>query len=56
MELEETLQELFDYFHIGQEGWPVATVYHGGEFITGIIDDELYEILTKLAELHEEIG
>lgn len=56
-ELEETLEELFRYFQLGEEEWPMIPVYSRGQFYHGIIEDELYEVLTRLVELvNEERG
>jgi len=54
-ELEETLKELFSYFQLAEVEWPMACVYTQGEYISGVIDDDLYNILTRLVELHEEL-
>ena len=54
-ELAETLEELFQYFELDSEEWPMLPVYSGGEFVHGVIDDELYRILTELKELKVEL-
>lgn len=54
-ELAELLEELFSYFELDEQEWPMLGVYSGGEFVHGIIDDELYRILTELRELKGEL-
>jgi hypothetical protein len=53
-ELSEAITELLNYFEMDGENWPMVSVYSGGEYTSGVIDDELYGILTNISELRDE--
>lgn len=54
-ELKQVIEELLDYFQMDEPDWPLISIYSKGEFISGVIDDELYSILTQLGELKDEL-
>ena len=54
-ELREAIQELLNYFEMSSPEWPMVSVYTEGEYVTGVIDDELYSILSLLGELKDEL-
>lgn len=53
-ELLELVGELLDYFEMEEEEWPMISVWTGGEFVSGVVADELYEVLTNLKEIWDE--
>lgn len=54
-ELSETLDELYEYFELKLGEWPMISVATEDGYISGVIDDHLYQILIRLYEIHEKI-
>lgn len=53
-ELVELVEELFQYFDLDYTDNPVCSVYSQGAFYTGVVEEDLELILTKLKEYIEE--
>jgi hypothetical protein len=48
-ELEEACEDLISYFELDTSTeWPMIRVYSEGEFVSGVVSDELYEILIRI--------
>lgn len=54
-ELLGLLDELLEYFELDSEEWPMVSVYSGGEYISGVIDDDLYRILVNIKEVKDDL-
>jgi len=54
-ELFSLSEDLFDYFELEGGEWPMMSIYSGGDFYRGVIDDELYNLLTQLYTIIEEL-
>lgn len=52
-EVWDITHELSDYFQLETGDWPMISLYSSGEYVSGIIDDELKDILDRLRELRE---
>lgn len=53
-ELSQLLDELLGYFELSEEGYPTATVFVNGRFISGMVSDELHAILMAIKEAKED--
>lgn len=51
---DELVDELLDYFEMSEDNYPTVSVWSGGQFVTGVVSDELYGILFALKELRDD--
>jgi len=58
-ELKEVLEEILRYFDLFEdedmEEWPMVSIYSGGRYYRGVVEDELYDVLIKLKEIHDNL-
>lgn len=58
-ELKNILKDLLLYFELHEDSdldeWPMVSIYSGGRYQRGVIEDELYDILIQLRDVYTEI-